>query len=106
MTGFSTTIKQKYWDRKKADIDSQGFFFEYKDTSDYWNKRLSGLKLPVKGNFLVGKKPHKVTVRAVVQVRRKNIPEQYRDALETEIVWRLHCVPVDKPEKDSTPPEE
>ena len=44
------------------DHEEFGYFWEYKEPSLHWKKRLNGLKPPCDGVFLVGSKPNYVRI--------------------------------------------
>lgn len=91
---FSTTIKRKYWLEKMEMVKLFGYFIEYKDTSPFWNKRISKLDLPCEGVFLVGRRVYRTRVENVGQVYRCEI-SPIPTVLTTEKVWaltnRLEC---------------
>lgn len=48
---FTTTIKRKYLDMKNADIEKDGYFYEYKENTGHWHKRLWKLKMLLDGGL-------------------------------------------------------
>ncbi len=55
-TKFATTIKQKYFDLKMADLNVSGYFDEYKDATDFWKTRFAHLSRLLKLYFLWARK--------------------------------------------------
>lgn len=92
---FSTTIKKIYWEEKLKDEVKNGFFYEYKSTTLYWNIRISKLlnNCPVKGVFLVGNKPYRRCVVNISIVETASIPKKYKSVITTKHCYKLKCVP-------------
>ena len=90
---FSTTIKRECWEMKLEDIRRDGFFYEYKDLTEFWETRLNNIVTPTRGVFLVGKDPLWVVVLEISLIRYRDVPERYREYLHTDPVYRLKCVP-------------
>jgi len=92
---FSTTIKEKYWKEKLRDLELYGFFFEYKNTIPFWNKRIKNIiqcGLPTKGVFLVGNKSEWVEIIEIFMINREDVPHKYKEAINTDRCWRIMCL--------------
>ena len=94
---FSTTITREYWLMKLEDLKKSGFFFEYKEISDFWVSRMRNIskeisvKKKIKGVFLVGSVPHHAIILSVEIVPREAVPERYRGAIHGFQCYRLKC---------------
>ena len=99
---FSTTIKRKYLDMKLEDWRKDGYYYEYKEASEHWNKRLEKLrnfmdnnKSTVEGVFLCGQESTRVMVDSITKRTSEEkywIPERYKDAISTDEFWVLKCI--------------
>jgi len=95
---FSTTIKKKYWLMKMEDQKAKGYFWEYKQTTQFWERRLgpmcnlNRMWFPIDGVFLVGRVPHRVKVFTVNRTKREYIPERYAAEMPTVDCYALQCV--------------
>jgi len=56
---LSTTIKNDAYKKKLEELEKQGYFWEYKDVTDFWKKRIPRQEYPTTITFLVGNKPYK-----------------------------------------------
>ncbi len=91
---ISTTITKEYFEKKMKDMDREGHFWEFKDTSEHW-KRLLKVEVPTEIVFLVGNKPHRFNCVFIARWAKCQMPEEYQDAVKTPIVWALQCVPLE-----------
>ena len=89
---ISTTIKKKYFEMKMEDLENYGCLFEYKDTTTYWNSRLCNQETPTQIVFLVGNVPHRFLCTKISEIYRSKVPEKYRGAINTSMVWVLWCM--------------
>lgn len=97
---FSTTIKKKYWNMKMNDFDESGYFYEYKEDSDFWEKRMRTLRIELRkkgevdGVFLVGNVVYRVKITEVESCWTRHIPEKYNNGLiTTPSCHYLKCIP-------------
>jgi len=97
---FTTTIMRAYWNMKMKDakLDRGGLFIEYKEPSEYWNKRLhvwrgDEAESEKNGIFLVGSEVHRVEVVWISKMKPEQVPLIYRDALVLggSYVWAIVC---------------
>ena len=94
---ISTTIKKKYFDMKMVDLETNGYFYEYKSESPFWLKRLGKIMNKCQGNpihdteivFLVGKTPHRFKVTEIFHTTI--IPQQYAEVITTEDIYVIKC---------------
>lgn len=93
---FTTTIKRKHWQLKLKDVEINGFFWEYKNKIDHWDKRINGLEPPCDGVFLVGKEEHRVRIVEVKEFRLSEVPWYCLEEIHTEISYGLKCELVER----------
>lgn len=91
MKAFTTTIKSVYMRMKELDHIENGYFDEFKNDTDFWNKRLKGVRPGSKAVFLEGSKPHYFTVKGIGWIVVDHVPEKYRGAIETRSVNMIRC---------------
>lgn len=92
---ISTTIKESFFKMKMYDLKIHGHFWEFKNTSTHWT-RLQGESnfLPTEIVFLVGNRPHRFLCVKIERWAKWQMPDEYKDAVNTPIVWALECVPL------------
>lgn len=56
---ISTAIAKDAFEKKMEELKRDGFFIEYKNATEFWEKRILGQSYPTVSNFLVGSEPHK-----------------------------------------------
>ena len=88
---FTTTITRKHWQRKLMEAETLGYFWEYKNKIDHWNKRINGLEPPCDGVFLVGKEEHRVRILAVLEFKLKDIHRWCLEEVYTDPCYGLKC---------------
>lgn len=88
---FTTTIKRKHWRRKLKDAQGNGYFWEYKNKIDHWDKRINGLKPPCDGVFLVGKEEHRVRIIEIKEFKLNEIPLYCLLEIDTDPCYGLKC---------------
>ena len=96
---FTTTIKKKYWNMKMEDEKRLGYFWEYKQQSEFWMKRISNLAPPCEGVFLVGSELHRVIVTEIREFRTDHIRQDYEGPVKTPVCYGLKCVMKKEKEK-------
>lgn len=99
---ISTTITKKFFEMKMADLEIDGYFFEYKEDKPFWKKRIDSLlkefDLRAYGFlgvlpeivFLVGNRPQRFKLQNILYTH--DIPEKYIAAIKTERCYALKCV--------------
>ena len=108
LTGFSTTITSKFWGMKMQDLrmSLKHCFNEYKETSKYWDKRLTKLLeqgvYPIKAVFLEGNKPHYAWIHKITKINTKDMSARYRNenVIKTSEVWVITCSPLRELEEE------
>ena len=88
---FTTTIRRNHWQRKLKEVERYGYFWEYKNRIDHWDKRIDGLKPPCDGVFLVGKEEHRVRVLEIREFMFSEIPWYCLVEIHTGICYGLRC---------------
>lgn len=95
---LTTTITRAAFAEKMRQVAEEGEFVEYKRISDYWKRRVDGVKFPTEMVFLVGASPYRLTAVSVEEVELGTIPEYAREIVSKgyggEFVYAITCKPV------------
>lgn len=87
---FTTTIMKKWFEMKTEDLNRDGYFVEYKETTPFWQKRIEGLAPGAECVLLVGNKVHRFKLIKFQIVSRGDIPTRYREAIKGSRVYAMH----------------
>lgn len=82
MKSFSTTITRIAIDKKLEALELYGRFFEYKAMTDYWVKRISGLKFPCPAVFVCGGDTYRFEATGYRELPFKTLFGYVREILE------------------------
>ena len=85
---------------KMEDLYRDGYFYEYKQESAHWKKRLVKVALykklyntKVEIIFLVGNNPHRFMVGEISSILKTDVPVRYAEPINTESAYAIRCVP-------------